>query len=31
MSKGGYIYIMSNKSRVVLYIGVTTDLESRVY
>ncbi|MEM6523744.1 MAG: GIY-YIG nuclease family protein [Bacteroidota bacterium] len=31
MTKGGYVYIMSNKSRSVLYIGVTSDLESRVY
>ena len=31
MPKGGYIYIVSNKSRTVLYIGVTSDLESRVY
>ncbi len=28
--KGGYIYIMSNKLRTVLYIGVTTNLENRV-
>ncbi|MGD1958583.1 MAG: GIY-YIG nuclease family protein [Fulvivirga sp.] len=31
MTKGGYVYIISNKSRSVLYIGVTSDLESRVY
>ena len=30
MPKGGYVYIMSNKSRTVLYIGVTADLERRV-
>ena len=29
--KGGYIYIMSNKSRSVVYIGVTSNLCSRVY
>ena len=28
--KGGYIYIMSNKNRTVLYIGVTYDLQTRV-
>ena len=28
--KGGYVYIMSNKNRTVLYIGVTSDLQTRV-
>ncbi|UII19158.1 GIY-YIG nuclease family protein [Fulvivirga ligni] len=27
--KGGYVYIVSNKSRTVLYIGVTSNLASR--
>lgn len=31
MPKGGYVYIMSNKLRTVLYIGVTSDLETRVF
>lgn len=31
MPKGGYVYIMSNKKRTVLYIGMTADLEERVY
>jgi putative endonuclease len=28
--KRGYVYIMSNKSRTVLYIGVTRDLKTRI-
>jgi putative endonuclease len=31
MWKSGYIYIVSNKNRTVLYIGVTSDLCSRSY
>lgn len=31
MAEGGYVYIVSNKSRTVLYIGVTSDLETRIY
>lgn len=31
MQKGGYIYIMSNYQRSVLYIGVTSDLRKRLY
>ena len=30
MAKGGYVYIMSNKHRTVLYIGVTSNLFNRV-
>ena len=30
IAKGGYIYIISNKNRNVLYIGVTCDLYSRI-
>jgi putative endonuclease len=29
--KQGYVYIVSNKNRTVLYIGVTSNLEQRVY
>jgi len=28
--KGGYVYMMSNKARSVVYIGVTSDLNARV-
>lgn len=30
-AKGGYVYIVSNHTRTVLYIGVTSDLYSRIY
>ena len=30
MARGGYTYIMTNKVRGVLYIGVTSDLGARV-
>ncbi|XOV91358.1 MAG: GIY-YIG nuclease family protein [Bacteroidota bacterium] len=30
-SKGGYVYIMSNKSRTVLYVGITSRLFGRVH
>ena len=30
MARGGFTYIMTNKARGVLYIGVTTDLAARV-
>jgi putative endonuclease len=30
-AKGGYIYIMSNKLRTVLYIGMCANLISRAY
>ncbi|UYQ95572.1 GIY-YIG nuclease family protein [Chitinophaga horti] len=30
MEKGGFVYIMTNKSRTVLYTGVTSDLLTRV-
>jgi putative endonuclease len=30
IEKGGYIYVVSNKLRTVLYIGVTANLYSRI-
>ena len=30
-AKGGYIYIVSNQKRTVLYIGVTSNLYARIY
>ena len=31
MTKQGFVYIMSNPRRSVLYVGVTSNLERRVY
>ena len=31
MAKGGYVYIVSNKTRTTLYIGVTSNLSQRSY
>jgi len=31
MERGGFVYIMTNKTHMVLYIGVTSDLRNRVY
>ena len=31
MHKGGFIYILTNKNKTVLYIGVTSDLEGRIW
>lgn len=30
MERGGYVYIVSNKTRTVLYIGVTSSLYNRI-
>ncbi|MFY0599701.1 MAG: GIY-YIG nuclease family protein [Cyclobacteriaceae bacterium] len=30
-AKGGYVYIVSNKRRTVLYVGVTSNLYARIY
>jgi putative endonuclease len=30
-AKGGYVYIVSNKNRTVLYTGVTSNLYNRIY
>lgn len=30
MEKSGYVYIMTNKNKTTLYIGVTSDLRTRV-
>jgi len=30
-AKGGYVYIVSNKKRSALYVGVTSELDSRIY
>ena len=30
MKKGGYVYILTNKVRSVLYVGVTSDLRKRI-
>jgi putative endonuclease len=31
MARGGWVYIMTNRRRGVLYIGVTADLPSRIH
>jgi putative endonuclease len=31
LNKQGYVYIMSNKYRTTFYIGVTSDLEGRIW
>ena len=31
MQRGGYIYILTNKNHTVLYTGVTSSLEKRLY
>ena len=31
MKKGGAVYNMTNKTKTTLYIGVTSDLQTRIY
>ena len=31
MERGGAIYIMTNKNKTTLYVGVTSDLQSRIF
>ncbi|MBZ4187433.1 GIY-YIG nuclease family protein [Niabella beijingensis] len=31
MQKGGFVYILTNKTRTVLYIGVTSNLRARLW
>jgi len=31
MKKGGYVYILTNKRKSVLYVGVTADLKRRIW
>jgi putative endonuclease len=31
MKKGGFIYILTNKNNTVLYVGVTSDLQKRIW
>ncbi|MDQ8004888.1 MAG: GIY-YIG nuclease family protein [Pedobacter sp.] len=31
MQRGGFIYIMTNKNKTTLYVGVTSDLRNRIY
>ena len=31
MQKGGFVYIITNKNKTVLYVGVTSNLKSRIW